>query len=155
MHNWSDDEYAAYYRKQRHLRTQIEVTLCALAALRRAQEQLRMGAFSGKNNNKAKSVAFAGLLTTMDQGRFIAAVIGTLQAGHVISISRTKAGDKLVLSVYDGKDNDKVYPETPDEVSDAIDALCDAYGVEYATPPLSGSDDSNDAPVTRRVRKGA
>lgn len=95
-----------------------------------------MGAFT-RTKSKSKGNNGVALLMAVDKGKLNAAMLAVINGGHVIQFGQTKAGNALVIGVYDGKENDKVYPETIEELDDTLDVLLDAYDASYQPPPKS------------------
>lgn len=90
-----------------------------------------MGRLNAKSNARANPEALVRLITAVPAEKIVAAIIAAMHAGDVISFSRTRKANAVMLGVYDGKDNDRVYPETVEELNDALDIVLEAYGAEY------------------------
>jgi hypothetical protein len=113
------------------------------ARLRHEMRVKAMGIFD-KAGSKASKQNWLLLLTDMDSDKAMAAIIGVVQAGHTLSFARTKQGNAVVISIYDGKENSKAYPETPQDLDEVLETIANEYGVRIEAPaPL---------PVTSVVR---
>jgi hypothetical protein len=108
-------------------------------AIQERQRIAHVGILSGKRS-KTGLEAPTQILAGIDVGLLLAAISGCAKAGHVISFSGTKRGNALVIGVYDGKDNDKVYPETIAEAEEVLLTILEAYDIVYTpdqSPPPS------------------
>lgn len=88
-----------------------------------------------KGKSKASSGTALAILARIDPGKLHAAFVACVSNGHVMQIGATKKGNALIIGVYDGTENDKVYPESIEELDDTLDTILSAYGVDYDTPP--------------------
>jgi hypothetical protein len=97
-----------------------------------------MGMFD-RGNGKASRTQYLELLQGMDMALFFSVIRGVVAEGHNFSVSRTKQGGALVISVYDGKENQKAYPENSQELNEVLETIAEYYHVTL--PPSQGESD--------------
>lgn len=122
-----------YEMERRTLRKRISDLSAMLPNIDIAERQAYMGILSNRNNGSGTSDNWLVLMNEIEPTRFIKVLTGVVRAGHNLTISRTKKGNALVVALYDGESNDKLYPETSQELLEIIETLEDAYAP--APPP--------------------
>jgi hypothetical protein len=131
--NLSRSEQVALNDYRRERLDQINVYLAAIHRLH-YEVNTAMGLFDKGKKTKGANTAIA-LLSAYDDTKLIAAVMTVVNAGHVIQFSGTRAGNALVVGIYDGKENSKAYPETVEDLDAVIETIMEEYGASYEEAP--------------------
>jgi len=134
FYNWGEPLQTEFTKEQRRLREQLEFLMRSLIATRMALKEHNMGILTKSKTKGTKNNGLA-LLSAFPPEKTNAMIMAVVNGGHNISFSQTRAGNALVVAVYDGKDNDKVYPETVEDLEEVFQTIMDAYDASYEAPP--------------------
>lgn len=60
------------------------------------------------------------LMRSVEPELVLEAILAAMDMGYVLSFGRTRAGDAVAISIYDGKDNEREYPRDTEELRETL-----------------------------------